>query len=106
MDAGKVLIVNLGRSDDETRRLIGSLITTGLEQAAITRAEDRRHFYLYLDEFQDFCANDGGRRRLVKPIIAQHLFGRQQATRPLQPVLGCVHISSLPRIVYLIFSSN
>jgi len=65
MDAGKVLIVNLGNCDDETRRLIGSLITTGFEQAAMSRSDDRRHFYLYLDEFQDFCANDGGTQTLA-----------------------------------------
>ncbi len=66
MDAGKVFIANLGNCDDETRRLIGSLITTGLEQAATTRADHRPHFYLYLDEFQDFCANDGGARTLAQ----------------------------------------
>lgn len=66
MDAGKVFIANLGNCDDETRRLIGSLITTGLEQAATTRAEHRPHFYLYLDEFQDFCANDGGAKTLAQ----------------------------------------
>lgn len=66
MDAGKVFIANLGNCDDETRRLIGSLITTGLEQAATTRSEDRKHFYLYLDEFQDFCANDGGSQTLAQ----------------------------------------
>jgi hypothetical protein len=66
MDAGKVLIVNLGDCDDETRRLIGSLITTGLEQAATTRSVNRPHFYLYLDEFQDFCANDGGAKTLAQ----------------------------------------
>ena len=66
MDAGKVLIVNLGNCDDETRRLIGSLIVTGMEQAAMSRANDRKHFYLYLDEFQDFCANDGGTKTLAQ----------------------------------------
>jgi hypothetical protein len=66
MDAGKVFIANLGNCDDETRRLIGSLITTGLEQAATTRADHRPHFYLYLDEFQDFCANDGGAKTLAQ----------------------------------------
>jgi hypothetical protein len=68
MDTGKVLIVNLGNCDDETRRLIGSLITTGMEQAASTRAPERRHFYLYLDEFQDFCANDGGAKTLAQTL--------------------------------------
>jgi TraM recognition site of TraD and TraG len=66
MDAGKILIINLGNCDDETRRLIGNLVTTGIEQAATSRAEDRRHFYLYLDEFQDFCANDGGSKTLAQ----------------------------------------
>lgn len=66
MDSRKVFIANLGNCDDETRRLVGSLITTGLEQAATTRAADRPHFYLYLDEFQDFCANDGGAKTLAQ----------------------------------------
>jgi hypothetical protein len=68
MDAGTVLIVNLGHCDDETRRLIGSLITTGMEQAATQRAPDRRHYYLYLDEFQDFCANEGGTKTLAQTL--------------------------------------
>jgi hypothetical protein len=66
MDAGQVLIVNLGNCDDETRRLIGTLLVTGFEQAAMSRADDRRHYYLYLDEFQDFCANDGGTKTLAQ----------------------------------------
>ena len=66
MDAGKVLIVNLGNCDDETRGLIGNLVTTGMEQAATSRSDARRHFYLYLDEFQDFCANDGGTKTLAQ----------------------------------------
>ena len=66
MDGCQVFIANLGNCDDETRRLVGSLIVTGLEQAATTRADDRPHFYLYLDEFQDFCANDGGAKTLAQ----------------------------------------
>ena len=37
MDDGKVLLVDLGRCDAETRRLLGSLIVTGMEQAARSR---------------------------------------------------------------------
>jgi Type IV secretion-system coupling protein DNA-binding domain len=63
MDEGKVLIVDLGRCDGETRRLLGSLIVTGIEQAALSRKNEqsraRRPFYFYIDEFQDFCANEG-----------------------------------------------
>src|SRR5207249_11764266 len=62
MDEGKVLIVDLGRCDSETRRLLGSLIVTSIEQAAISRKDEltrnRRPFYFYIDEFQDFCANE------------------------------------------------
>jgi hypothetical protein len=50
MDEGKVLICNLGRADGESRRLLGSLIVTGLEQAALSRKDvpqvARRRFYL------------------------------------------------------------
>ncbi len=44
MDEGKVLIVDLGRCDPETRRLLGSLIVTGLELAAC-RQGHRVRFY-------------------------------------------------------------
>lgn len=50
MDEGRVLIADLGRCDPETRRLLGSLIVTGLELAALSRkdidkAENRRLFH-------------------------------------------------------------
>lgn len=89
MESGKVLIVNLGNCDDETRRLIGSLITTGIEQAAMSRADHRPHFYLYLDEFQDFCANEGStitfakmlsecRKKNLHVIVAHQTLGQIQ----------------------------
>ncbi|MFO7698008.1 MAG: hypothetical protein R6X16_12740 [Anaerolineae bacterium] len=56
MDQGRVLLCDLGRVDTETRRLLGSLIVTGLEQAAFSRKDtvlgDRRPFWFMLDEFQ------------------------------------------------------
>jgi hypothetical protein len=33
MDEGKILPLDLGRSDEETNRLIGRLVVTGLELA-------------------------------------------------------------------------
>jgi len=55
MDEGKVLLVDLGECDHETKRLFGTLIVTGFEQAALSRArapiETRTPFYLYIDEF-------------------------------------------------------
>ena len=63
MDEGKVLLVDLGDCDDETKRLFGTLIVTGFEQAALSRAraplDQRRPYYLYIDEFQDFATHPG-----------------------------------------------
>ena len=78
MDEGKVLIVNLGRCDTETRRLVGSLIVTGLEQAARARRESqtaRTPYYFAIDEFQDFCANDGGAQSLAQILSECRKYG-------------------------------
>jgi len=67
MDAGKVLLCDFGSCGDESQRLVGNLVTTGIEQAVFTRhdTDKRRPFYLYIDEFQDFVA-DGADRGGVK----------------------------------------
>jgi hypothetical protein len=79
MDEGKVLICNLGRADGETRRLLGSLIVTGLEQAALCRTDvtpkGRRPFFLILDEFQDYVAQEGSERTLSQMLSECRKFG-------------------------------
>ncbi|MBI3733718.1 MAG: type IV secretion system DNA-binding domain-containing protein [Chloroflexi bacterium] len=79
MDEGQVLIVNLGHCDGETRRLLGSLITTLVEQATLARAslpaQTRRPFYFYLDEFQDFCANASSTTTLAQVLSESRKFG-------------------------------
>ena len=61
MDDGKVLIANLskGRLGEDTSNLIGSLLVTKMQLAAMSRAdipEDRRRpFFAYVDEFQNFA---------------------------------------------------
>ncbi len=79
MDEGRVLIVDLGRCDGETRRLLGSLITIGIEQAALSRkTEDKRArtpFYFYIDEFQDFAANEGSDKTLATILSEARKFG-------------------------------
>lgn len=79
MDEGKVLLVDLGRCDGETRRLLGSLIVTGIEQAALARkdepARSRRSFYFYIDEFQDFSANEGSAITLAQILSESRKFG-------------------------------
>ncbi len=63
IDRGQILILNLGCfRDEETQRLLGSLLLTSLEQAAFSRsnqpASQRRPFFCMIDEFPLFCARD------------------------------------------------
>ncbi len=63
MNQGRILIVNLakGRLGEEAANLLGSFIVSGLGQAAMARAgqpeDERRDFYLYIDEFQNFTTD-------------------------------------------------
>jgi hypothetical protein len=78
MNEGKVLIVDLGRCDPETRRLVGSLVTTGMEMAAMSRIDEvgeRKGFYLFIDEFQDFSANEGAAKTLAQILSECRKFG-------------------------------
>jgi hypothetical protein len=79
MDEGKVLLVDLGRCDGETRRLLGSLLVTSLEQAAMSRQElppaKRRPYYAYIDEFQDFTATSGSSMSLAQILSECRKFG-------------------------------
>lgn len=61
MDSGKIFIMNLskGRIGEDNSRLLGGMLITRLQLAAMERVnipeEDRRDFYLYVDEFQNFA---------------------------------------------------
>lgn len=63
MDEGRVLIVNLskGRMGEDASAFLGSLLVSGLQLAAMRRAEvpehQRRDFFLYVDEFQNFATD-------------------------------------------------
>ena len=63
MDEGKILIANIskGRIGEDNSRLLGALVITKLQLAAMSRVdtpeEKRRDFYLYVDEFQNFATD-------------------------------------------------
>ncbi len=63
MDEGKILIVNLSRGlmGEDNAGILGSLIVTKIQLAAMGRADmpeqQRRPFYLYVDEFQNFATD-------------------------------------------------
>jgi len=61
MDEGKILILNLakGKIGEDPSRLLGALLVTKLQLAAMSRVDipekERRDFILYVDEFQNFA---------------------------------------------------
>lgn len=63
MDTGKIFLVNLsiGEIGEDASSLLGSLMITKIQLAAMQRStmaeEDRRDFYLYVDEFQNFATD-------------------------------------------------
>ncbi len=61
MNAGKIVILNIskGKIGEENSALLGSMIITKIQQAALSRAsiaeEQRKDFFFYIDEFQNFA---------------------------------------------------
>jgi hypothetical protein len=60
MDEGKILLVNLskGKLGDLNSKLVGMIIVSKIQMAAMSRVNipeaERRDFFLYVDEFQNF----------------------------------------------------
>ena len=64
MDEGKILIVNLSKGliGEDNASILGAFLVTKIQLAAMSRSDianiaDRRPFYLYVDEFQNFATD-------------------------------------------------
>jgi hypothetical protein len=64
MDEGKILIVNLSKGliGEDNASILGAFLVTKIQLASMSRGdieriEDRRPFYLYVDEFQNFATD-------------------------------------------------
>ena len=63
MDEGKILLVNLskGKIGDLNTQLLGMIMVSQISNGAMSRADipedQRKDFYLYVDEFQNFVTN-------------------------------------------------
>jgi hypothetical protein len=63
MNSGKIVIINLskGKIGVENTALLGSMFITKIQQAALARSSipesQRRDFYFYVDEFQNFATD-------------------------------------------------
>jgi len=61
MDSGKILLLNLakGRIGEDNAGLLGAMMITKIQLAAMSRIDipepERRDFFLYVDEFQNFA---------------------------------------------------
>lgn len=93
MDQGKILIINLskGRIGEINSHLLGMIVVGKLLMAALSRVdvpqEDRKDFYLYIDEFQNVTTDSisqilsEARKYRLDLIIAHQFIG--QLTEPI-----------------------
>ncbi len=88
MDNKKILLLNLskGRIGEDSSALLGAMIITKLQLAAMSRVdvpeEDRKDFYLYVDEFQNFATESfasilsEARKYRLNLIVAHQYIGQ------------------------------
>lgn len=118
MDDQKILIANIskGRIGEDNSRLLGALVITKLQLAAMSRVdipeEERKDFYLYVDEFQNFATasfinilSEARKYRLNLTLANQYLgqleemtAGGGKSTQVLDAVFGNVGTIVLFRV--------
>jgi hypothetical protein len=94
MDEGRILIVNLskGRIGGDASDLLGALLVTALQLAAMSRAdvpeEERQDFFAYIDEFSNFTTDafastfsEARKYRLALTVATQFLEQLDESTR-------------------------
>jgi len=104
MDSGKILLCNLsdGLLGEDVSQLLGGLIMSELQLAAVGRAdvppEQRRRFYVYLDEFHSFTSHANvsyekllsRARKYRLPLTLAHQQTGQLSTDLVREVFGNV----------------
>lgn len=101
MDSGKILIINLSKGliGEDASRLLGTLFVTEIQLAAMARAktseDQRRDFYFYIDEFQNFSTQSfadilAEARKYRLNLILAHQYMAQLELEIKSAVLGNV----------------
>lgn len=101
MDEGKILIMNLskGRIGEDNSALLGAMMITKIQLAAMSRVDieekERRDFYLYIDEFQNFSTESFANilseaRKYRLNLIMAHQYIEQLDERVKPAVFGNV----------------
>jgi len=97
MNQGKILILNLsqGKLGEDNAALLGAMFITKIQLAAMNRVnmpeEERRDFYLYVDEFQNFATTSfikilsEARKYRLNIILANQYVG--QVEEPVQKAI-------------------
>lgn len=90
MDEGKILIINLskGKLGEENSSFLGLVLIPKILAAAMSRAdmpeEDRKDFFLYVDEFQNFATQDfatilsEARKYRLNLVVANQFIGQME----------------------------
>ncbi len=92
MDRRGILVVNLGRLGEDAAAILGSILVSQLQIAALRRArfppERRVPFYLYVDEFQNFSGlsfhrilSEAGKFGLCLTLAHQGLYQLDEKTK-------------------------
>ena len=101
MDEGKILIMNLskGRIGEDNSALLGAMMITKIQLAAMSRVDvpekERRDFYLYIDEFQNFSTDSFANilseaRKYRLNLILAHQYIEQLSEKVKPAVFGNV----------------
>jgi hypothetical protein len=100
MQQGKIVICNLsqGKLGEDTSRLLGTTIMTKIQQATLKRANipesQRKPFYLYVDEFQNFATHSftkmlsEGRKYKLRVTIAEQSASQQDDRNIVNVILA------------------
>jgi hypothetical protein len=101
MDSGKIIVINLskGRIGEDSSRLLGGMLITKIQLAAMERVDmpeaDRKDFYLYVDEFQNFATESFANilseaRKYRLNLIVAHQYTKQLDEMVAAAVFGNV----------------
>ncbi len=101
MDGNKILIMNLskGRIGEDNSALLGAMMITKIQLAAMSRVDipekERKDFYLYIDEFQNFSTDSFANilseaRKYRLNLILAHQYIEQLSEKVKPAVFGNV----------------
>lgn len=113
MNEGKIFLVNVskGRIGEDNSALLGAMLITKIQLAAMERVripeKERRDFYLYVDEFQNFATDSfagvlsEARKYRLNLIIAHQYVGQlvtDMSTKVRDAVFGNVGTMAMFRV--------